>query len=179
MNIKNNVELNKNEYNNIYYDKRKLPLFKTPIILKKLNDESKNNINLSNYKKKLNLKIKIINLKEIVKVFLKGIKLYNDNLNKYLKNKNKNKKDLILQLKNDEIYKINKKIANYFYIVNRLFPFFEKKSLLFNPFLFSPKRFFRIQPYFRFKHRNKRIVKFYNLNTIFTSKIQIARHNRE
>src|ERR1700733_7250739 len=83
MNIKNKVELNKNDYNNIYYDKRKLPLFKTPIILKKLNDESKNNINLINYKKDLNLKI--ISFKEIVKIFLKGIKLYNENLNKYLK----------------------------------------------------------------------------------------------
>src|ERR1700733_7403077 len=175
MNIKNKVELNKNDYNNIYYDKRKLPLFKTPIILKKLNDESKNNINLINYKKDLNLKI--ISFKEIVKIFLKGIKLYNENLNKYLKSNNK--KELILQLKNDEIYKINNKIANYFYIVKRFFPFFERNSLLQNPSLFSPKQFYKIQPYFRFKHRYNRIVKLYSTNPKFTTKIQKARQNTE
>lgn len=177
MNIKqkNTLEFNKIYYENLLYDKKKLPLFKTPIILKKLDDESKNNINLINYKKDLNLKI--ISFKEIVKFFLKGIKLYNDNLNKFLKTNNQ--KDLILQLKINEIYKINKKIANYFYIVKRFFPIFEKNSLLRNRLLFSPKLLFKIQPYFRFRHRYKGIIKIYNVNLIFTSKIQIARYNRE
>lgn len=177
MNIKNNVELNKNEYNNIFYDKRILPLFKNPINLKKIKDQNKNNINLNiiNYKKDINLKL--ISFKEIINILLKGINLYNDKLNNYLKYNNK--KELILQIKNNEIYKINNKIANYFYIVNRFFPFFKKNSLLRNRLLFSPKQFYRIQPYFRFKHRYKSIVKLYQINSIYTSKIERARYNRD
>lgn len=49
----NNLNLTKNVYNDKIIDKRMLPLFKTPVILKKLIDKKKNkyNTNLSILKK--------------------------------------------------------------------------------------------------------------------------------
>jgi len=42
-NLKNlNIDITKNDYNDIIIDKRILPLFKTPIILKQLNEKKRN-----------------------------------------------------------------------------------------------------------------------------------------
>ena len=42
---KNNINITKNEYKDIIIDKRIIPLFKTPVILKKLSDKKKNKYN--------------------------------------------------------------------------------------------------------------------------------------
>ena len=85
-----------NENSTIQIDKRMLPLFSTPIQLKKLNDQKLNKYNLDILNPQKKLTYKIISLKEILDIFLKGINLYNLNLNKYLLSKNN--LDLILDL---------------------------------------------------------------------------------
>lgn len=46
-NLKNlNIDITKNDYKDIIIDKRILPLFKTPIILKQLNETKRNKYNI-------------------------------------------------------------------------------------------------------------------------------------
>ena len=79
-NINNNSLITKNEHKDINIDKRILPLFSTPVILKQISDKKRNkyNFNLLNPQKKLTYKV--ISLKEILSIFLKGLNLYNFNL---------------------------------------------------------------------------------------------------
>ena len=168
-NLKNlNIDITKNDYNDIIIDKRILPLFKTPIILKQLNETKRNkyNIILKNQEKKLSFRL--ITLNEILDLFLKGISIYNSNLNKYLKKYNN--KELILQLKNDDIYKLNNKLSNYFYIINKFIPFFKIRSLIYKIRLFLPKRLFKPHPYIKFRYCFRYIAKIYKVELMYNNK---------
>ena len=89
--INNNNNLNKNKYENteINIDKRIIPLFSTPVILKKINDQKRNkyNFNVLNPQKKLTFKKTTLN--EMLDIYLKGLNIYKSNLNKYLLKNNK------------------------------------------------------------------------------------------
>jgi len=89
MNENNNINRSNNENSTINIDKRMLPLFSTPVQLKKLNDQKINKYNFDILNPQKKLTYKVISLKEILELFLKGINLYNLNLNKYLLSKNK------------------------------------------------------------------------------------------
>jgi hypothetical protein len=138
---KNNINITKNEYKDIIIDKRIIPLFKTPVILKKLSDKKKNKYNFKLTKKAKKSSFKKITFKEILNLFLKGIKLYKNLLSEYL-NKHSNK-IFILNLKNDVKFNKNLKlktaISNFLYINHKFFPFFKIRSLFYNIRLFFPK----------------------------------------
>uniref|UniRef100_UPI0030FE5FCF ribosomal protein S3 n=1 Tax=Singerocybe alboinfundibuliformis TaxID=1346812 RepID=UPI0030FE5FCF len=159
LNITNATEAK--EYSDINIDNRILPLFRTPIITKKLTDKkrNKNNLNLLNLKKKLTYKF--ITLTEILKLYLKGINKYKMNLNKYLVDTNK--LDLIFNIKNDEYYKLNLHLSNYLYKINKFISIFNINSLLYNIRLFVPTRLFKPQPCLKYDYRLRYILK--NLTT--------------
>jgi Mitochondrial ribosomal protein (VAR1) len=163
-----NIDITKNNYKNIILDKRILPLFKTPIILKQLNETKRNKYNIILNNRTPNFRFRLITLKEILDIFLMGTYLYNYNLNTYL---NKyNNKDLILQLKMDDNYKLNNRLTNYFYIINKFIPFFKIRSLIYNIRLFLPKRLLKPHPYIKFKYRFRYIAKIYKLDLIYNNK---------
>jgi Mitochondrial ribosomal protein (VAR1) len=163
-----NIDITKNNYKNIILDKRILPLFKTPIILKQLNETKRNKYNIILNNRTPNFRFRLITLKEILDIFLMGTYLYNYNLNTYL---NKyNNKDLILQLKMDDNYKLNNRLTNYFYIINKFIPFFKIRSLIYNIRLFFPKRLLKPHPYIKFKYRFRYIAKIYKLDLIYNNK---------
>lgn len=168
-NLKNfNIDITKNNYKNIILDKRILPLFKTPIILKQLNETKRNKYNINLNNRSPNFRFRLITLKEILDIFLMGTYLYNYNLNTFL---NKyNNKDLILQLKMDDNYKLNNRVTNYFYIINKFIPFFKIRSLIYNIRLFLPKRLLKPHPYIKFKYRFRYIAKIYKLDLIYNNK---------
>jgi len=174
---KNNFNITKNDYKDIIIDKRMLPLFKTPVILKKLSEKKRNkyNINLINPNKNLNKKI--ITLKEILEIFLKGINIYKFKLTHYLKTHNN--KDLILELKKDENYKLNITLSNYFYMIKKFMPVFKLRSLFYKIRLFFPKRLLKPEPYIRFSYRLRYIAKIYIEEMIFTNKREIKIHRRQ
>lgn len=155
----NNINIIKNESININIDKRIIPLFSTPVYLKKLSDKKRNkyNINLKNPQKKLTFKN--ITLNEILEIFLKGINNYNVHLIKYLKKHNKLK--LILQLKKVDYYKLNIRLSNYFYMIKNFIPVFKIRSLLYNIRLFLPNKLLKPEPYIRFNYRLRYIAKIY------------------
>jgi hypothetical protein len=174
-----NINLTKNEYNDLIIDKRILPLFKTPVILKQLNEKKRNKYNINLQNSGPNFSFKLISLNEILSIFLKGIYLYNYNLNHYLKTHNN--KELILQLKNDEIYKLNISLSNYFYIINKFIPFFKLRSLIYKIRLFLPTRLFKPHPYIKFRYRFRYIAKYYKIDLIYNkrdSKIQRRQINK-
>nr|YP_009739426.1 ribosomal protein S3 [Tricholoma flavovirens]QIC20270.1 ribosomal protein S3 [Tricholoma flavovirens] len=163
-----NIDISKNNYKDIIIDKRILPLFKTPIILKQLNETKRNKYNIILNNQTPNFRFRLITLNEILDIFLKGIYLYNYNLNTYL---NKyNNKELILQLKMDDIYKLNNRLSNYFYIINKFIPFFKIRSLIYNIRLFLPKRLLKPQPYIKFKYRFRYIAKIYKIDLLYNNK---------
>ena len=92
----NNNNTTKNEYSDLNIGKKMLPLFSTPVLLKKLNDQKRNKYNLDNLNPQKKLTYKVISLNEILEIYLKGINLYKSNLNNYLLRENK--LDLILNL---------------------------------------------------------------------------------
>ena len=174
-----NIDITKNKYNDIIIDKRILPLFKTPIILKQLNETKRNkyNIILKNKNQTKNFSFSLITLKENLDLFLKGISLYNYNLNTYV---NKyNNKELILQLKNDDIYKLNNRLSNYFYIINKFIPFFKLRSLIYQIRLFLPKRLLKPHPYIKFKYRLRYIAKIYKIDLVSNNKRDRKIHRRQ
>jgi Mitochondrial ribosomal protein (VAR1) len=170
-NINNNlnISITKNDYNEIIIDKRILPLFKTPVILKKLSDRKRNKYNF-NLKSDNNKKItfKLIPFKEILNIFLKGINLYNNKLNHYLETHNN--KELILDLKNDDLYKLNINLSNYLYLIKKFMPIFKFRSLIYKVRLFFPKRLLKPQPYIKFLYRFRKIDKFYKEELIYKNK---------
>ena len=168
-NLKNiNINLTKNEYNDLIIDKRILPLFKTPVILKQLNEKKRNKYNINITNQSPNFSFKLISLNEILSIFLKGLNLYNYNLIHYLKTHNN--KELILHLKNDEIYKLNISLSNYFYIINKFIPFFKIRSLIYKIRLFLPTRLFKPHPYIKFRYRFRYIAKYYKVDLIYNNK---------
>lgn len=89
-------------------------------------------------------------------------------MNKYLKKYNN--KELILQLKNDDIYKLNNKLSNYFYIINKFIPFFKIRSLIYKIRLFLPKRLFKPHPYIKFRYCLRNIAKIYKVDLMYNNK---------
>jgi hypothetical protein len=168
-NLKNlNINITKNDYNEIFIDKRILPLFKTPIILKQLNEKKRNKYNIILKNQDQNLKFRLITLKEILDIFLKGIYLYSYNLNNYLKKYNN--KELILQLKKDEIYKLNNSVSNYIYIIKKFIPLFKIRSLIYKIRLFLPKGLIKPHPYIKFRYRFRYIAKIYKVELMYNNK---------
>ena len=168
-NLKNlNIDITKNDYKDIIIDKRFLPLFKTPIILKQLNEKKRNKYNIILKNQGQNLNFRIITLKEILEIFLKGIYLYSYNLNNYLKKYNN--KELILQLKNDEIYKLNNRISNYIYIIKKFIPLFKIRTLIYKIRLFLPKGLLKPHPYIKFRYRFRNIAKIYKVELMYNNK---------
>ena len=96
-------------------NKKIIPLFSTPLQLKQIK------------LKKNKLSNKIININEILNIYLRGINIYNNTLNNLLINNNKLK--LIRELKYDEYNKLNIVYNNYLYILNRYLPIFKFISL--------------------------------------------------
>jgi len=160
-----NFKLTKNEDINIKIDKRILPLFSTPFLLQKLSEKKRNkyNLNLINSQKNFKFQKKIITLKEILEIFLKGIKTYNLNLKEYLEKHNNNKLNLILELKKDDYYKLNNSLSNYFYQIKRFMPVLKLRSLLYNIRLFLPKRLLKPEPSIRFSFRLRYVTKLYKI----------------
>jgi carbohydrate-binding DOMON domain-containing protein len=107
-----NYNLNKQ---NLSIDSRILPLFRTPLLRKK-SEEIQVDINKYNLNIKNNLNHNFSN--QILKIFLKGITLYNLNLKNFLLQGNK--LNLILNIKNDKLYELNTRISNFFQRVNKL-----------------------------------------------------------
>jgi Mitochondrial ribosomal protein (VAR1) len=107
---------------NLSIDSRILPLFRTPL-LKKKSEEIQVDVNQYNLNTQNNFNPNFSN--QILKVFLKGITLYNLNLKNFLLQGNK--LNLILNIKNDKLYELNTRISNFFHRVNKLnFEFNEK-----------------------------------------------------
>nr|YP_009739460.1 ribosomal protein S3 [Tricholoma saponaceum]QIC20304.1 ribosomal protein S3 [Tricholoma saponaceum] len=176
-NKNSNINLTKNKYNDLIIDKRILPLFKTPVILKQLNEKKRNKYNITLKNPGPKFKFKLISLNEILSLFLKGIYLYNSNLNHYLKTHNN--KELILHLKNDDIYKLNISLSNYFYIINKFIPFFKIRSLIYKIRLFLPTRLFKPHPYIKFRYRFRYIAKYYKVDLIYNNKRDSKIQRRE
>ena len=168
-NLKNlNINIIKNDYNERFIDKRILPLFKNPIILKQLNEKKRNKYNIILNNQDQNLNFRLITLKEILEIFLKGIYLYSYNLNNYLNNYNH--KELILQLKKDEIYKLNNRVSNYIYIIKKFIPLFKIRSLIYKIRLFLPKGLIKPHPYIKFRYRFRYIAKIYKVELMYNNK---------
>ena len=116
-------------------DRRILPLFRTPILREKIEEIQDNNTNITasilplngrvGLQSQTNLNKKFTN--QIFKLFLKGITLYNLNLKSFLLQENK--LNLILNIKNDKLYKLNTQISIFFNRVNKLF-YLERKIVL-------------------------------------------------
>ena len=99
-----------------------IPLFRTPLTLKNVNDQNKNNLNIKN------TNLNKLSLNKILNLYIKAFSLYNNNFDTYL-NKHNNL-DLILQKKNEN--NLDLKISNFYYILNRIFLQFQLNSLLYN-----------------------------------------------
>jgi hypothetical protein len=164
LNITNNEDIN------INIDKRILPLFRTPIILKRINEKKKNKYNIN----VINSQNKIITIKKMLQIILNAINIYNYHFNNYLKKYNK--LYLILYLKKDKDYQFNLNISNYFYIIKKFMPVFKIRSLLYNLRLFFPKRLLKPEPYIRFSYRLRYIAKIYNEELIFDDKNMASLH---
>jgi len=115
-----NLESNNSNINlqNLSLDSRILPLFRNSL-LRKINEEiqvdiNKYNLNIKNIQSNLNQNF----TNQILKIFLKGVTLYNLKLRNFLLQNNK--LNLILNIKNDRIYELNSRISNFLNQVNKL-----------------------------------------------------------
>ena len=167
LNINKNINMIKNKYKGIIIDKRMIPLFKTPIINKILNDEKKNKYTRNILKQRQKIGLTKFTVKGLFRIFVKALKLYTYGVKNYaikysylflILNLNRNKKYT-------PSFKLNSAISNYLYIVNRLFPFFKLNSLFFNIKLFLPKIIFKVhfQPCIKFCYKLNKIAKIYRL----------------
>jgi Mitochondrial ribosomal protein (VAR1) len=163
-----------NNNTNININKRILPIFITPVIKKIIIDKkkSKYNLNILNPQSNLTSSVlqsnsyltnKNITESQIIELFLKGINVYNKNLNDFISKSNN--QELILYLKNDEFYRYNIRLSNLLYCIKRFFPIEQKKiKILFNKIeLYLPKHL--LKPNYkniRFNKRLRYIKKFYN-----------------
>src|SRR5215469_427344 len=84
----NNIIITKDV--NLKIDNRIIPLFSNPVLFKQKTAVINTTYSLkkNNVKNKRNLKNKILSMKEILLLYLKGFKLYNNNLKFFLKNQN-------------------------------------------------------------------------------------------
>lgn len=136
----------------IEINKKMLPFFSNPIILKRINDQKKNkDLNSLNPQKKLIYKI--IKLNENLVKFTTSIKNYNLNLDLFfLSNIASNKTEFILFTRNNFFYSIKYRLSNIMYKIEKLLPVLKFYSLLNNINLFAPKRLLKPQSYIRFTH---------------------------
>jgi Mitochondrial ribosomal protein (VAR1) len=171
-NNNNNIIKNKNKnYKEININKKIIPLFSSPIELKQIKLRQKNiyKFNFINpsfpfggkkgkeggvFENK-NLNNKVINLNEILSIFLRGVNLYNLTLNNYLKKENNNKLKLIRELKFDEYNKLNIIYNNYLYLLNRYLPLLRFRSLIYKLELFTPKRLLKYNYLYTYTYRLK------------------------
>nr|YP_009710714.1 ribosomal protein S3 [Amanita phalloides]QFZ98663.1 ribosomal protein S3 [Amanita phalloides] len=134
--------LNRN-FQELNIDRRILPLFRTPILRLKIAEIQQNTrkYNLTSLlfssaaskikvrkglQSKNNLNKKFTN--QIFKIFIKALNLYNKNLKSFLLLKNK--LNLILDIKNDKLYKLNTKISIFFNRVNKFNFEIKKETVL-------------------------------------------------
>ena len=120
---------NNKEEDNIKIDKRILPIFSAPIILKKISDKKKGITSStlvaeqgSRNKNKLNYKITNFNKK--LKKLVKLIKKYNLTMNSF----KGSKLDLILYLRNNLYFNLNIRFSNIFYKINLISPALRSRS---------------------------------------------------
>ena len=107
----------------IIIDKKILPLFSTPILLKKISLKKKNKF-LSIPQKKLIYEITTLNNK-LVK-FDKSIKKYNIQFKKFILNHNK--LEMILFFTKDDYLKLIFNLKNIFFKIKKLIPVFKYNS---------------------------------------------------
>jgi len=167
INNNKNINMLKNKYKGIIIDKRMIPLFKSPIILKILSDEKKNKYTRNMIKQRQKIGLKKFTVKGLFRIFVKALKLYTYGLKNcaikysYL--------FLILELnqykKYNKILKLNTAISNYLYIMNKYFPFFKLRSLIFRFSLFLPKELFKVhfQPCIKYYYKFNKIAKIYRI----------------
>src|ERR1700712_4004691 len=144
--------MNNNNNNTTNQINRIIPLFNNPILMKKKFESTQNN----NFKLKVNSaltdsnKNNKISFEKIIKLYTKGLKIYNTNLMQNLIPKSEtltlsSKTGLIANLKNDDQYKINLIYNNYLYLINRYFPFYIFFNSIFKTGLFLPTQIFKPQ----------------------------------
>ena len=151
--MKNNIKKPLNSFNDI--DKKILPFFSNPIILKRIEDKKKNkDLNQVNPQKKLIYKI--IKLNEKLVKFTTSIKNYNLNLDSLKLTEVGNKRtetEFILFIRNNLYYNLKFRLSNILYKIEKFLPVLKFNSLLKDINLFVPKRLFKPQPYIRFTYR--------------------------
>nr|YP_009704472.1 hypothetical protein [Volvariella volvacea]AYD91361.1 hypothetical protein [Volvariella volvacea]AYD91392.1 hypothetical protein [Volvariella volvacea]AYD91446.1 hypothetical protein [Volvariella volvacea] len=103
--------------------------------------------------------IESLSLNQILELYLKGMSLYNSNLNNYLgQGQTHNRLDLILQLspESTKSHELNVRIANFDYTLRRILPILQVKvsaALLFNVKLFCSNRLLKPEAKIRFLNR--------------------------
>uniref|UniRef100_UPI00315C73BC ribosomal protein S3 n=1 Tax=Leucopaxillus giganteus TaxID=1167592 RepID=UPI00315C73BC len=153
----NNMVLNEIEV--IKIDKRILPLFSSSIMVKNRSEMKRSKYNLNNLNPQKKLTYDIITLDQILEVILKGMNLYNFNLNNFiLKQK---KLALISKFKKNESYNLNLQISKFIYLIDKILPIFKIKSLLYNIRLFSPNHLLKPESKIRYSYRLRNIIKIY------------------
>ena len=160
--MKNNIKKPLNSFNDV--DKKILPFFSNPIILKRIEDKKKNkDLNQVNPQKKLIYKI--IKLNEKLVKFTTSIKNYNLNLDSFKLTEVDNKRtetEFILFIRNNLYYNLKFRLSNILYKIEKFIPVLKFHSLLYNINLFNPKRLFKPQPYIRFTYRIIQINNYFN-----------------
>jgi hypothetical protein len=163
---------NKNNLNNLLnnkLNKKMIPLFSTPIQLKQEDRRSNFNNIITNNKE---ITYKVITLNEILKIYLRGLNLYNLSFNNFLSKENNNKLKLIRLLKYDEYNKLNIIYNNYLYLLNRYLPIFKFRSLIYKLGLFAPKRILKYNYLYTytFRLRSLHLNKTFKYNNLFINK---------
>jgi hypothetical protein len=182
----NDIKKPLNSNSTIYQDvdKRILPFFSVPVILKKIRDQKENrSFRIFNPQKKLIYKI--IKLNEKLVEFTTSIKKYNLNLDSFLllpqisdkldqRRMSKiyqdkildlnvrNKSDFILFTRNNPYYNLKFRLSNIFYKIEKFIPVLKLNSLLKNIFLFVPKRLLKPHPNIGFTYRIMQINNNFN-----------------
>jgi hypothetical protein len=142
-NLSSNQNLHKNIISNLQLfsiDSRILPLFRTHIVrakkeelkyqknqlVTKINSSKQNKllINWNNNNK--------LNTNQILKIFFKKLIRYNLKLKKFFLQQKQNKLNFIINLKKDNIFRLNTYISKFILQTNKLTSPFEDKNILFN-----------------------------------------------
>jgi hypothetical protein len=176
MNNMNNKNLIINKTEEVQLNKQIIPLFNNPIKLKqlKLRQENKFDLSIINNTENLN---KVINLSDILNIFLRGLNLYNLTLNKFLKKENNNKLKLIRELKYDEYKKLNIIYNNYLYLLNRYLPILKIRSLIYSLELFAPKRILKYNYMYTYTFRLRSLFLNKNFNNVINNTKEVNQIN--
>jgi hypothetical protein len=150
-------------------NKKIIPFFSSPVILKRISDQKKN-IDSKSLNPQKKLIYKIIKLNEKLVKFSTSMKNYNLDLDSFflsqVGNKNeklsptknlgkggRNNSEFILFVRNNLYYNLKLRWSNILYKILKLIPVLKTHSLLNNINLFAPKRLFKPQPYIRYFFR--------------------------